>query len=154
MLWSLVVPCVYLSLLLTLLLLLLLLGLRMWLQARRTARRARDGGPAVAFFHPYCNAGGGGERVLWCSLRTLMHRYSCPFSCLSVSELSASIVRSDPRRGHLVWVRVWSYSNEEFMLHSSTFIKMCNNDMCRYFQLSTYFWSFSLTVFKEQVFCT
>ncbi|XP_078101374.1 GDP-Man:Man(3)GlcNAc(2)-PP-Dol alpha-1,2-mannosyltransferase-like [Sander vitreus] len=72
---SLVVPCVYLSLVLTLCLLLLLLGVRVWLQGRRTARRARDGGPAVAFFHPYCNAGGGGERVLWCSLRTLMHRY-------------------------------------------------------------------------------
>uniref|UniRef100_A0A3P8TQI0 GDP-Man:Man(3)GlcNAc(2)-PP-Dol alpha-1,2-mannosyltransferase n=1 Tax=Amphiprion percula TaxID=161767 RepID=A0A3P8TQI0_AMPPE len=69
LLWSLVVPCAYLSLLLTLVLLLLLLGLRVWLHGRRKARRARDGGPAVAFFHPYCNAGGGGERVLWCSLR-------------------------------------------------------------------------------------
>ncbi|CAM9170784.1 unnamed protein product [Lampetra planeri] len=75
LLWSLVVPCVYLSLVLTLLLLLLLLGLRLGLQGRRRARRAQDGGPAVAFFHPYCNAGGGGERVLWCSLRALMHRY-------------------------------------------------------------------------------
>ncbi|KAM4561552.1 GDP-Man:Man(3)GlcNAc(2)-PP-Dol alpha-1,2-mannosyltransferase-like [Fundulus diaphanus] len=75
LLWSLVVPCVYLSLALTLLLLLVLLGLRLWLQARRRSRRAQQGGPAVAFFHPYCNAGGGGERVLWCSLRALMHRY-------------------------------------------------------------------------------
>uniref|UniRef100_A0A673CRZ9 GDP-Man:Man(3)GlcNAc(2)-PP-Dol alpha-1,2-mannosyltransferase n=1 Tax=Sphaeramia orbicularis TaxID=375764 RepID=A0A673CRZ9_9TELE len=47
----------------------------MWLQGQRKARRTQDGGPAVAFFHPYCNAGGGGERVLWCSLRTLMRRY-------------------------------------------------------------------------------
>uniref|UniRef100_A0A3B5R6A0 GDP-Man:Man(3)GlcNAc(2)-PP-Dol alpha-1,2-mannosyltransferase n=1 Tax=Xiphophorus maculatus TaxID=8083 RepID=A0A3B5R6A0_XIPMA len=69
-------PCVYLSLALTLLLLLVLLGLRAWLQGRRKTRRAQDGGPAVAFFHPYCNAGGGGERVLWCSLRALMNRYS------------------------------------------------------------------------------
>lgn len=69
-------PCAFLSLLLTLLLLLLLLGLRTWLAARRKVRRAQDGGrPAVAFFHPYCSAGGGGERVLWCSLRALMHRY-------------------------------------------------------------------------------
>ncbi|XP_070694835.1 GDP-Man:Man(3)GlcNAc(2)-PP-Dol alpha-1,2-mannosyltransferase-like [Pempheris klunzingeri] len=75
LLWSLVVPCAYLSLALTLVLLLLLLGVRMWLHGRRKARRAQLGGPAVAFFHPYCNAGGGGERVLWCSLRTLMHRY-------------------------------------------------------------------------------
>ncbi|XP_047457234.1 GDP-Man:Man(3)GlcNAc(2)-PP-Dol alpha-1,2-mannosyltransferase-like [Mugil cephalus] len=75
LLWSLVVPCAYLSLFLTLVLLLLLLGLRVWLQGRRKARRTQDGGPAVAFFHPYCNAGGGGERVLWCSLRALMQRY-------------------------------------------------------------------------------
>ncbi|XP_068428476.1 GDP-Man:Man(3)GlcNAc(2)-PP-Dol alpha-1,2-mannosyltransferase-like [Clinocottus analis] len=75
LLWSLVVPCVYLSLVLTLILVLLLLGARMWLRGRRKARRAQDGGPAVAFFHPYCNAGGGGERVLWCALRTLMNRY-------------------------------------------------------------------------------
>ncbi len=29
----------------------------------------------VAFFHPYCNAGGGGERVLWCGIRALQQRY-------------------------------------------------------------------------------
>lgn len=25
----------------------------------------------VGIFHPYCNAGGGGERVLWCAIRAL-----------------------------------------------------------------------------------
>lgn len=25
----------------------------------------------VGIFHPYCNAGGGGERVLWCAVRAL-----------------------------------------------------------------------------------
>lgn len=25
----------------------------------------------IAFFHPYCNAGGGGERVLWCAIAAL-----------------------------------------------------------------------------------
>lgn len=29
----------------------------------------------VGFFHPYCNAGGGGERVLWCTVRALQARY-------------------------------------------------------------------------------
>lgn len=29
----------------------------------------------VGFFHPYCNAGGGGERVLWCGIRSLQRRY-------------------------------------------------------------------------------
>ncbi|XP_020783500.1 GDP-Man:Man(3)GlcNAc(2)-PP-Dol alpha-1,2-mannosyltransferase [Boleophthalmus pectinirostris] len=75
LLWALIIPCLYLSLFLTLLLLLLLLGVRCWLQSRRRARRSQDKGPAVAFFHPYCNAGGGGERVLWCALRALMNKY-------------------------------------------------------------------------------
>lgn len=25
----------------------------------------------IAFFHPYCNGGGGGERVLWCAITAL-----------------------------------------------------------------------------------
>ena len=29
----------------------------------------------VGFFHPYCNAGGGGERVLWCAIRALQTKY-------------------------------------------------------------------------------
>lgn len=29
----------------------------------------------VGFFHPYCNAGGGGERVLWVAIRSLQNRY-------------------------------------------------------------------------------
>ena len=30
----------------------------------------------VGFFHPYCAAGGGGERVLWHSIQALQRRYS------------------------------------------------------------------------------
>ncbi|KAM3576192.1 hypothetical protein VYU27_001900 [Nannochloropsis oceanica] len=41
---------------------------------RRTCRRrlgvAKDA-ITVAFFHPYCNAGGGGERVLWLTIKAL-----------------------------------------------------------------------------------
>ncbi|KAF2896348.1 hypothetical protein ILUMI_09811 [Ignelater luminosus] len=29
----------------------------------------------VAFFHPYCNAGGGGEKVLWVGLQALQKKY-------------------------------------------------------------------------------
>ncbi|KAJ8352599.1 hypothetical protein SKAU_G00240750 [Synaphobranchus kaupii] len=75
LLWSLLLPCLYLCLLLTAILVLLVTGLRMWLQRARSARRARENCPTVAFFHPYCNAGGGGERVLWCALRALQNRY-------------------------------------------------------------------------------
>jgi hypothetical protein len=30
---------------------------------------------ALAFFHPYCNDGGGGERVLWCAIVALQRAY-------------------------------------------------------------------------------
>jgi hypothetical protein len=29
----------------------------------------------VAFFHPYCDAGGGGERVLWEAVKALNSKY-------------------------------------------------------------------------------
>lgn len=29
----------------------------------------------MALFHPYCNAGGGGERVLWCAVRAIQSKY-------------------------------------------------------------------------------
>jgi alpha-1,2-mannosyltransferase len=29
----------------------------------------------IAFFHPYCDAGGGGERVLWCGIRAIQRRF-------------------------------------------------------------------------------
>ncbi|KAJ6647614.1 GDP-Man:Man(3)GlcNAc(2)-PP-Dol alpha-1,2-mannosyltransferase [Pseudolycoriella hygida] len=28
----------------------------------------------IGIFHPYCNAGGGGERVLWCAVRALQNK--------------------------------------------------------------------------------
>ncbi|XP_050719946.1 GDP-Man:Man(3)GlcNAc(2)-PP-Dol alpha-1,2-mannosyltransferase-like [Eriocheir sinensis] len=40
-----------------------------------TLPRGDPGQIHIAFFHPYCNAGGGGERVLWCSIRSLQRKY-------------------------------------------------------------------------------
>ena len=36
--------------------------------------RARKRRGVTAFFHPYCNDGGGGERVLWCAVQALLER--------------------------------------------------------------------------------
>ncbi|KAL9264317.1 GDP-Man:Man(3)GlcNAc(2)-PP-Dol alpha-1,2-mannosyltransferase-like protein [Drosera capensis] len=41
------------------------------LSARRTRRRN-----TVAFFHPYTDGGGGGERVLWCAIREIQDKRS------------------------------------------------------------------------------
>ncbi|KAJ3584178.1 hypothetical protein NHX12_014674 [Muraenolepis orangiensis] len=75
LLWKLLLPLVLLTVVLVAVLVLMVVGLRLWFQSNRNARRARDGRPTVAFFHPYCNAGGGGERVLWCAIRALQNRY-------------------------------------------------------------------------------
>uniref|UniRef100_A0A1B6ENG8 GDP-Man:Man(3)GlcNAc(2)-PP-Dol alpha-1,2-mannosyltransferase n=1 Tax=Cuerna arida TaxID=1464854 RepID=A0A1B6ENG8_9HEMI len=41
----------------------------------RKRRVTRAGGLTVGIFHPYCNAGGGGEKVLWCAIRALQQKY-------------------------------------------------------------------------------
>jgi hypothetical protein len=40
----------------------------------RALAALRRRGRVVAFFHPYCNDGGGGERVLWCAIAALQRR--------------------------------------------------------------------------------
>uniref|UniRef100_A0A5S6QIW8 GDP-Man:Man(3)GlcNAc(2)-PP-Dol alpha-1,2-mannosyltransferase n=1 Tax=Trichuris muris TaxID=70415 RepID=A0A5S6QIW8_TRIMR len=40
----------------------------------RFRRKTPVGKSRVAFFHPNCNAGGGGERVLWCAISALQRR--------------------------------------------------------------------------------
>ncbi|XP_030375395.1 GDP-Man:Man(3)GlcNAc(2)-PP-Dol alpha-1,2-mannosyltransferase [Scaptodrosophila lebanonensis] len=52
------------------------LGLRQWLQRRKQKLHGSSENQLyVGLFHPYCNAGGGGERVLWCAVRTLQNKY-------------------------------------------------------------------------------
>ncbi|MCL4128055.1 UNVERIFIED_CONTAM: hypothetical protein GTU68_000273, partial [Idotea baltica] len=44
----------------------------------------------VAFFHPYCNAGGGGERVLWCSIQAIQMRYPETVCYVYTGDLDAA----------------------------------------------------------------
>ncbi|XP_053684490.1 GDP-Man:Man(3)GlcNAc(2)-PP-Dol alpha-1,2-mannosyltransferase [Sabethes cyaneus] len=57
-------------------LLTIFLLLRQLIKKQKIKRRANnDNDKYVALFHPYCNAGGGGERVLWCAIRALQNKY-------------------------------------------------------------------------------
>ena len=47
----------------------LVLRLRIWM-----VRSARNHRRTIGFLHPYCNDGGGGERVLWVAIRELIAR--------------------------------------------------------------------------------
>lgn len=35
---------------------------------------------SYGFFHPYCNAAGGGERVLWTAILTIQEKYVFAFT--------------------------------------------------------------------------
>lgn len=65
---------------------LVLLVLRFWVQhrAKTLLPHLREGGTTltVGFFHPYCNAGGGGERVLWTAIRAIQKRFDSLLSGL------------------------------------------------------------------------
>uniref|UniRef100_A0A1A9WTJ2 GDP-Man:Man(3)GlcNAc(2)-PP-Dol alpha-1,2-mannosyltransferase n=1 Tax=Glossina brevipalpis TaxID=37001 RepID=A0A1A9WTJ2_9MUSC len=55
---------------------LILFGLRKYFQNRKVKLGVRSANIVnVGIFHPYCNAGGGGERVLWCAVRALQAKY-------------------------------------------------------------------------------
>lgn len=69
----------------------------------------------VGFWHPYCNAGGGGERVLWVAARyiqrqepdTLVLVYSGDYPAASKEEIIAKVyerfsIELDPARLHFV----------------------------------------------------
>lgn len=63
----------------------------LWLRRHYTALRKRnDKYIYVAFFHPYCNAGGGGERVLWCAIEALQSKYSLIKIVVYTGDIDAS----------------------------------------------------------------
>jgi alpha-1,2-mannosyltransferase len=41
----------------------------------RKGQQQDDKDLTIGFFHPYCDAGGGGERVLWCGIRAIQKRF-------------------------------------------------------------------------------
>lgn len=53
----------------------LLIAAAFILLRRKILNRGKQDVIRVGIFHPYCNAGGGGERVLWCAVRALQHKF-------------------------------------------------------------------------------
>ncbi|KAK5968335.1 Glycosyl transferase [Trichostrongylus colubriformis] len=80
--------------------------------------RTRRKSDVVAFFHPYCNAGGGGERVLWCAIRTMQQQwpnlqffiYSGDYDATKEQILLKAKQRFgitvDPKNVHFVFLRL------------------------------------------------
>lgn len=55
--------------------------LRQIIRKSKGKRLASSSQQCVGVFHPYCNAGGGGERVLWCAIRALQKKWVKDFVC-------------------------------------------------------------------------
>lgn len=53
----------------------LLILRRVLRQRHNLAHAGKKDALSIAFFHPYCNAGGGGERVLWAAIQAIHTKY-------------------------------------------------------------------------------
>lgn len=51
----------------------------MRVKEKKRQRRLKSG-ITIGLFHPYCNAGGGGERVLWVAINAILTRYIIEYS--------------------------------------------------------------------------
>jgi len=67
-----------------------LLLLREYFKKRKKSERSGCPHIVIAFFHPYCNAGGGGERVLWCAVKAIQSRYSDVKIVVYTGDVNAS----------------------------------------------------------------
>eukprot|EP01041_Mallomonas_annulata_P003361 gene3361-6653_t len=79
----------------------------------------------IAFFHPYCNAGGGGERVLWMTILSLLRDEKLgPHVVIAIYTADDGLSHSDiinnverkfcivlpPTSSKIVFVKIWTRS--------------------------------------------
>lgn len=57
---------------------------------KRELENSQEKPISVAFFHPYCNTGAGGERVLWCAIRAVQTMYPTCKVVIYTGDLEAS----------------------------------------------------------------
>ncbi|RLU19736.1 hypothetical protein DMN91_008293 [Ooceraea biroi] len=65
----------------------LLIKWRKFYSKKRDMRQQK--GTVVGIFHPYCNAGGGGERVLWAAIQAIQKRYADVHIAIYTGDLAA-----------------------------------------------------------------
>ncbi|XP_016987929.1 GDP-Man:Man(3)GlcNAc(2)-PP-Dol alpha-1,2-mannosyltransferase [Drosophila rhopaloa] len=67
------------------------ISLRQWLLSRKKKlHTSSENCINVGIFHPYCNAGGGGERVLWCAVKALQNKYENAKVVIYTGDIDAS----------------------------------------------------------------
>jgi alpha-1,2-mannosyltransferase len=84
----------------------------------RARRKPSGADVSLGFFHPYCHAGGGGERVLWCAVQALASASSRPPSSggrSSSSSSSSSASSARPRLEVVIYTGDAGVSGEEIL---------------------------------------
>ncbi|XP_046475881.1 GDP-Man:Man(3)GlcNAc(2)-PP-Dol alpha-1,2-mannosyltransferase [Neodiprion pinetum] len=65
----------------------LIIYVRIHFAKNRAGRLRKE--TVVGFFHPYCNAGGGGERVLWAAIKSIQTKYPSVHIAVYTGDLDA-----------------------------------------------------------------
>jgi len=81
---------------------------------------------SVGFFHPYCNAGGGGERVLWCAVRCINVRYPAARIIIYTGDTEAAPDMILSRARERFNMTVPQESLEFVYLHRRTWLEASN----------------------------
>ncbi|XP_073988862.1 ALG11 alpha-1,2-mannosyltransferase [Rhodnius prolixus] len=101
---------------------LIILVARKFFQKVKDRNKKNDQPFSVGFFHPYCNAGGGGERVLWCAVKAVQTSYPKVKVVVYTGDLNASpdeIIKRVKQRFNITFCR-----NIEFIyLHKRKWIQ-------------------------------
>ncbi|CAL0307954.1 unnamed protein product [Lupinus luteus] len=138
--------------------------------------RRRNRTTAVAFFHPYTNDGGGGERVLWCAVRAIQDEspdldclvYTGDHDATPQSLLARAIDRfgvtllSPPKVVHLYkrkWIEETTYPHFTMIGQSLGSVYLAWEALCKftpfyYFDTSGYAFTYPLArLFGCKVIC-
>ncbi|EGC39229.1 hypothetical protein DICPUDRAFT_45300 [Dictyostelium purpureum] len=75
---------------------------------------------SIGFFHPYCTAGGGGERVLWCAIKSLQDSYP---------DIKYYVYTGDKESDEQIFDKV-----------TSTFDIQLNRENCKFIRLTKRKW--------------
>lgn len=147
----------------------LFIAFRKRIREKRAKRNSPPGLYHVALFHPYCNAGGGGERVLWCAVRALQSKCRDVMIIIYTGDTDTTGERIlqkaldtfnivvDARRVQFVflknryWVEAGYYRNFTLMMQSIGSVMLALEALCTAQPdvfIDTMGYAFTLPVFK------
>ncbi|KAK9507890.1 hypothetical protein O3M35_007656 [Rhynocoris fuscipes] len=123
----LILSVLYISFILTLIFIPLVIFTAKRYFKKEKEKNKNNGQPfSVGFFHPYCSAGGGGERVLWCAIKAIQKRYPQTKVIVYTGDLDASpdeIIKKVKQRFEITFPRdiEFIYLHKRKWIQASTY---------------------------------